>query len=105
MNLSVAERYTLLSLLPQEGTFTTLKVVRKLREALSFSEQEISDFKIKETQTPNGVVAQWDASAASAEISIGEVATDLIVNALKKLNESGKLTDREFSLYEKFVEK
>lgn len=106
MNLSVSERYALLALLPAEGTFTTLKIVRKLRESLSFTEDEIKLYNLKENVSPDGQLrVSWDANAAEAEIELGEKATDLIVEALKKRDKEGKITDREFTLYEKFVEK
>ncbi len=40
MKLSVGERLQLLALLPSEGEITSLKILRKLRESLSFSEEE-----------------------------------------------------------------
>ena len=49
MKLEVYERIVLLNILPQEGDFTTLKLVRKLRESLSFSEKEIADIDFKNT--------------------------------------------------------
>jgi hypothetical protein len=104
MNLSVGERYVLLDVLPKEGTYTTLRVVNKLREALSFSEEEIKTYQITETPMPGGAVAvKWDVRASDADIVIGEKATDLIVESLKKLDKEGKLTNREFSVYEKFI--
>jgi len=47
MKLSVFERLNCLSILPVEGSFFTLKIMRKLREDLSFSEEEnkLLDFK------------------------------------------------------------
>lgn len=106
MKLSISERYILLDLLPKEGTYTTLKILRKLREALSFSEEELVKWGIQEVPQPTGGVAvQWNRSAEdSAEISIGEKASDIIVNVLKQRDQESKLTDREYSLYEKFVE-
>jgi len=40
MELTVFERANLLSILPREGNFKTLKTVRKLREAMALSEAE-----------------------------------------------------------------
>lgn len=106
MKLSISERYILLDLLPKEGTYTTLKILRKLREALSFSEEELQKWGIQEVPQANGGVAvQWNRSAEdSAEISIGEKASDIIVASLTRMDQESKLTDREYSLYEKFVE-
>ena len=105
MLLTVNERFVLLEILPREGSFATLKIVRKLRESLSFTEQELKDFDIKESLLPDGRVSiQWDnTKVKDAPIAIGEKATDIIVGALKKLDQDGKLTDREYSLYGKFI--
>ncbi|KKN11795.1 hypothetical protein LCGC14_1023000, partial [marine sediment metagenome] len=37
-------------------------------------------------------------------IEIGEIATGIIVETLKTLNETDKLRDEHFTLYEKFIE-
>ena len=105
MNLSVSERYALLAALPAEGSFTTLKIVRKLRESLSFSEAEVKEFQLNEEPQPGGGFRiTWSPTAAEKDINIGEKASDIVSETLKKLDQEGKLTDREYSLYEKFVE-
>jgi len=100
VNLSVKERLILLSILPQEGNFITLKVVRKLREALSFSEEEIKKYKFVQS----GSQVTWDNTIEQGkEIEIGEKATDIITETLKKLDEQKKLKDEYFSVCEKFI--
>jgi len=104
MKLTVMERMTLIGILPPAGNFVTLKIVRKLREALSFGEGELKALSVKEIG--NGRVS-WDPEKEEPdgkEIEIGEKATDIIVEALKKLDEDSKLTEQHFSLYEKFVD-
>ena len=102
MELSVRERLVLLSVLPQEGNFITLKVVRQLREALSFSEEELKQYQFVQSE---GRVTWDDKAEQVKEIEIGEKAMDIISEALKKLNEDKKLKDEHFTIYEKFVEK
>jgi len=100
MKLTVLERFTGLQILPQEGDFVTLKIMRKLKEALAMSEKELVEFEIK--QEGNQVL--WNKKGEEErEIKIGEKATDLIVDALTKLDKEKKLTENHFSLYEKFV--
>ena len=101
MKLDVRERLVLLSVLPQEGNFITLKVVRKLREGLSFSEEELKQYNFVQGE---GTVTWDDKVEQSKEIEIGEKAMDIIKEALKKLNEDKKLKDEHFSIYEKFIE-
>ena len=131
MELNVLERLTLLEVLPREGDFVTLKLVRKLREALSFNEKEIAviDFKnhwrcpkcnkvelsaqiIKCQECgiqmkPAGQVT-WDEKKAVKvvkDVHMGDTMLALCASTLKKLSDEQKLTDQHFSLYEKFVEK
>lgn len=103
MLLNTFERLILLNILPREGDFTTLKIVRKMREDLSFTEEEHKDLSI--TVDDKGQV-KWKTEADKAiPITIGEKATDIIVTVLKKLNDEKKLTEQHYTLYEKFVER
>ncbi|KKL86544.1 hypothetical protein LCGC14_1943690 [marine sediment metagenome] len=101
MQLGIRDRLTLLTLFPVEGNFITLKIVRELRESLSFTEEEIKQYKF--VQTGNQVTwndKQWEFK----DIEIGEKASEIISEALKKLDEEKKLRDEHFTLYVKFVE-
>jgi len=99
--LTVIERLVLLNILPKEGDFTTIKLVRKLRENLSFDEDEHKKLNFVQ----EGGQVRWNQDAlANKRINIGEKMADIIHDALKKLNDEKKLTDEHFSLYEKFVE-
>jgi hypothetical protein len=102
MKLSVKDRIVLLGILPATGDFLTLKIVRQLREELSFTEEET---KILNLQN-DGQQVKWDAEAdPMKDVQIGEKATDLIVASLKKLDEKKELTQETFELYEIFVQK
>jgi len=46
MKLTILERIKLLEVLPPQGDLTTLKILRKLRESLSFSEEELKHFSV-----------------------------------------------------------
>jgi len=100
MKLTVLERFTLLGVLPAEGNFVTLKIVRKLREALAFTEKEIKDLEMM----VEGERTKWNpAKDVPRDVEIGEMATDMIVKALKKLDDTNKLTEQHMSVYEKFI--
>lgn len=100
MQLTIKERLIALQLMPVESDFTTLRVVRKAREALSFTDAEHAKFGIKVADGR----AMWDSDKdVGVEIELGAVATSLLVAALKKLNTDHKLTDDHYSLYEKFI--
>lgn len=101
MKLSVKERFLLLNTLPLNGTHATLKIVRQLRERLSFTESEHAEFEIKEP-APDRVV--WNqAKERDVEITIGPKGTSIIVDTLKKLDESGNLSLELVTLADKFL--
>jgi len=100
MILSVLDRLMLLSLLPKEGSFVTLKIMRDASGILSFDEAEIKSLGIKE----EGGMATWNQAADTGkEIALGEAATEIIVKELKKLDDAGKLTVNHMPVYEKFL--
>jgi hypothetical protein len=102
MELKVYDRLILLNILPKEGDFTTLKIVRKLREDLSFSESEHAALQFKQ----DGGNVQWKQGGdIPKDIPIGEKASDIIAEVLKKLDKEKKLQDQHYTLYELFVEK
>jgi len=130
LKLTVFERIILQNILPAEGDYITLKLIRKLRESLSFSEKEIADIDFKNrwnceacktselaVQTPKcpscGAYMQpagsvhWDEGKALnviKDVHMGRTMRDLCVSTLKKLSDEQKLTEQHMSLYEKFVE-
>ena len=100
MKLNVFERLSLLSVLPEEGNFITLKIVRDIQSKLSFSEDDIKDMDIQETA---GSV-KWNSKGNDrAEIEVGEKATDVIINAFKALDAKNKLSLKILPLYERIV--
>lgn len=100
MKLSVKERLLLLNILPKESNFLTLRIVRDLQNALSFSEEEVKQFEFK----TEGNKAIWNQEKEiDKEIQIGEKATDLIIDSLKELDKLKKINMDIYNLYEKFV--
>lgn len=100
MELTVKERLTLQTLLPKETNFVTLKLVRKLREDLSFDDEENQKLQFK----VNGERLTWNFNEEVIKnVDIGETLTIMVSKELKKLDEQNKLTEDLLSLYEKFV--
>ena len=101
VQFNVLERLVLSNVLPKEGNFTTLRLVRQLREALSFDELEHKKLGFIQ----DGEQVRWNENAKLVKgFKIGEKMMDLISDTLKKLDKDEKLRDEHFSLYEKFVE-
>ena len=99
MKLSVGDRLILLGIIPREGDFTTLKIVRDMRDDLSFTEEEHKKLNFRQ----EGNMTYWKQGLEDKEINFGEKATDIIVNAFKKLNEQKKLRIEHMEPYERFV--
>ncbi len=102
MKLFLVERMLLLELLPTEGDYAALKELRKTREMLGPTADEVKEFNVK--QEADGVVS-WDPKANSVErdIPLSEWATTTFQEELRKRNTEKKLDNRTFSLYEKFI--
>ena len=101
MKLLVHERLLLLNLLPATGDITSIKLLRKVKEDLSFNEKENKDLGFVQ----DGEMLRWNSEKGNVEkdITIGEIITELIKTELKKMNEEKKLTDQHISIYEKFI--
>ena len=101
MQMQVCDRIALLGILPQEGDFTTLKIVRELREALSFTEAEHAELSIQH----EGQTIRWNVEADTPrEIDIGKKAAQVIAGSLETLNSEKALRGEHVRLYELFVE-
>ena len=100
MKLSVLDRILLLNILPAEGDLTTIKIIRELKEALSFSEEEHKALEIKMQE---GRVFWNPAASVEKDVKIKDKAKETIVTALKDLDTKQKITVEIIPLYEKFI--
>ena len=101
MKLTLPERFETMRLLPEQGNFATLKIIEIMKLHLAPSEEEYKELEIR--QTSEQIVWNSEKGAVAVDIELGEKATDIVVEALKKLDESNTLTPSCISLYEKFV--
>lgn len=108
VELTLPERFQTLTVLPEAGNFATLKLLRKLREALAPSEEELEEFDIvaEDNQVRWNPQKMLDEQGRmfTKDIEIGKKGNAIIVEALEKLNAQQKLTQQHVSIYEKFVE-
>ena len=134
IELNTLERLTLLSLLPKEGTFQNLKLLRILKEDLSFNDEENKALQFRQ----EGGMIMWNNSALrnketgeivrapqealrlmydkdpdvfesfqscpNKSFVFGKTIEEIVVKALKDLDKAGKVTEEHYSLYEKFME-
>jgi Ni,Fe-hydrogenase I large subunit len=100
MKLSVVERILLMQTLPKEGSFTNLKLLRVVKEDLSFTEKENKLLKFRQ----EGELTQWENNVVKdKDIKTGEVVNELIKKQLVELDKQEKLNENHVTLYEKFV--
>lgn len=97
--LTLSDRFAILSILPLEGNFATLKIVRKLREQLSLTEEEIKEQKVIQ----RGDQITWDNGEKTTEMEFGEFAESMIKDALMKLDTDSKLEEKHLRVYEQFI--
>ena len=105
MVLTVKERLILGAILPQQGDFPTLKIIRKLQDDLSFSEEEHKLLKFQ--VNAETAMTMWDVEADKTvlkDVAIGEKATDIIKEAFRKMEAEKRLTLAHMDIYEKFME-
>lgn len=94
MLFSPEERILLLNILPPaEGSSLFLRSVRRLRESLAFSDDEIKDWSIRASSPQPGASAfSWDKSAAHpVEIEVTDNAREYVAKCLTAADAAGKL--------------
>ena len=102
MRLEVHERIALLSILPTKGDYAGLKTIRRAREMISFSPDEIKFYELVQ----DGGQTKWSTAKASEQIKdvpVDEYTTNVIREKLAELNTKDELTEQYMSVYEKFV--
>ena len=102
--LTVKQRVDLQSILPPRGDFVTIKMIRVLREDLSFTEEELEKLQFK-CRTDGNV--EWNAEAAEKcikEITIPEAIITTSKEILERANTAKQITDAHLDFYEMFME-
>ena len=102
VKLTLRERYVVMTLFPVESSFITIKAIREIKEELLPSDAEIELAGLEDLPT-GGVRAENWLIVAEKEITFGKITKALVENALKRLDETEKLTEEFFTLYVKFI--
>jgi len=104
--LSIINRVSLLGLLINEGDATTLKILRTLREELSFTEEEHAELKM--IALPNGKMSYDEKAVPEKEFvfeGVREILIEKVKTQLRTLEEKGTLLLDYLPLYEALIEK
>jgi len=95
MKLTFKERLGLASILPEQGTFGTLRTVRRLREAMEFTVEESEKYGLTAVPVPGQVIWSWSPEykdlRIEVPIDVGGLA--FLTAEIKRLAEAGKLPD------------
>ena len=106
VKLNVSERITAMGILPQEGNFVELRLIRELNGKLGLSAEE-TDLLAKDAEfkAENGKVT-WNPEKEfpPKELDLRDSEAGLLKIALKRLDDEKKLKQQHFSLYSKFIE-
>ena len=101
MQCSILDRLLLLNLLKDVvGDIYMLRIVRTLKEDLSFSEADFAAFKIVQTQQQ---ITWDDAAETMKDIEIGEKAASIIRSKLQQLSDANALPENHLRLAEVFL--
>ena len=97
--LNVGERLIILQMLPKEGNFTTLKIIRDLVNKVGISAEEYTEFGVE--QISDKVTWNLNGSKEKA-IDFKQKEIEVISDVLEDLDKASKLEFKHFSLFEKF---
>lgn len=99
--LMLAERLRLLAVLPPVGGLATVRLVRELRERLSFGKEEAESLGAKTV----GESITWNPEKDKGrEFSFGGFEVELIISALRKLDTDKTMTPDLVPLWDVFVD-
>ncbi len=101
MILTVQERILLLQVLPREGNYANMKILNELRMNLSYTEDELKKWDIDVNEEDQTV--SWKENGET-DIPIGEKATGIVIDELRKLDSQNKITNPVMPIYEKFIQ-
>lgn len=103
MELTLFDRFTLQTILPQEGNRITLILVRSIMKKLEPSVKEIEEYEIKGSS--DGRIG-WNekGSKEAFNITFAETELEVIREQFKKLDLEGKLKLELLDLSDKFIQ-
>jgi hypothetical protein len=97
--LNIGERLVLLSVIPKEGNFVTVRVIKNLISKVALTDVEIGLCEVTEV---DGNVRWNEKGELPFEFEFEPTELDIIKKTLRELDSTNKLNVDSFSLYEKF---
>lgn len=100
IELGIKDRLVICRILPKEGNFVTLRLIRDLINKVGLKAEEYTEFGIKE----EGGMVMWNEKAnLPKQFEFADAEKELIKKQLKQLDESNKLDSETVVVYEKFM--
>jgi len=97
--LNVAERLTLVQIIPEKGNFKTMRTVETVKNTLYLSDEEREEFEVEQT----GLNLKWNEKGSEArEVSFNDFGLELIMEAFERLDKAEALTSPQYLLYKHF---
>jgi len=107
MRLTISERMGVLNILPPQGNMATLRIVRELQSKLSLSEEEYTQYNVSQKIDQSGKIwIEWNPEydKKRVNIPISKVESDIISQALMKLDQNSQLQLGALPLWDYFVD-
>ena len=103
MELTILNRIILTRLLPNEGDIFTVRLIKKLREKLSFTDEELKEFKIQKVPSSKGSKIVWDPKVNIKTVDIKLIGEErqLLLEQFNKLDKEKKVTETHLDIYDK----
>jgi hypothetical protein len=102
MELSFPERLALVSILPTENDYATLRIAWLARMMLAPTPDEIKEYEIVQ----EGTMVKWNVEKTRdyhPDILLDDASITMLRQKLVELDRNKKLTQNTYSLYEKLV--
>ena len=97
--MKIIDRILIESILPHEGNYTDLIVIKDIKSKVSLTQDEIIKYEVKSLE--NGTI-EWKNEGYDEEIKFSELEKSIIKKALEKLNSENKLNFQLLNIYELF---
>jgi len=103
IELSVAERFAVLGVLPEQGNIITIKLLREFKEEIAFKEEEVKELGLKIDE--NGQ-ASWsieaEKKAGKKKFAVADALADTIKKNLQMLDSRSQLKESHIPIWELF---
>ena len=99
--LNVMDRLMLNQVLPEKGSFASLRSIKEARKNVLLNDKEVEEFEFK---FENDAFKWNEKGNEKRPIEIGEIAAEEVKKILKSMDEKKELSLNHEGIYEIFVE-